>query len=78
MDFNSLRFKYIWILKSQILLNYQQNMENLKKAYKDGIQEHLAIMSEDFKKIEIPYVRIHSECLTGDALGSLKCDCQNS
>lgn len=46
------------------------------KAYKDGIQEHLAIMSEDFEKIEIPYVRIHSECLTGDALGSLKCDCQ--
>lgn len=23
----------------------------------------------------IPVVRIHSECLTGDALGSLKCDC---
>jgi len=33
-------------------------------------------MSEDFEKIEVPYVRIHSECLTGDALGSLKCDCQ--
>ena len=23
----------------------------------------------------VPLVRIHSECLTGDALGSLKCDC---
>ena len=46
------------------------------KAYKDDYQEHLAIMSEDFEKIEVPYVRIHSECLTGDALGSRKCDCQ--
>jgi len=47
------------------------------RAYKQGNQEHLAIMSEEFEKIEIPYVRIHSECLTGDTLGSLKCDCQN-
>lgn len=47
------------------------------KAYKDGSQEHLAIMSKDFANIEIPMVRIHSECLTGDAIGSLKCDCNN-
>jgi len=25
--------------------------------------------------VDAPLVRIHSECLTGDALGSLKCDC---
>ncbi len=47
------------------------------RAYKQDNQEHLAIMSEDFENIETPYVRIHSECLTGDTLGSLKCDCQN-
>ncbi len=47
------------------------------KAYKDGTQEHLAIMSENFDTLQTPYVRIHSECLTGDTLGSLKCDCQN-
>lgn len=34
-------------------------------------------MSENFKDLEIPYVRVHSECLTGDTFGSLKCDCQN-
>ena len=45
------------------------------KAYKDGCQEHLAIMSKNFKKLEAPHVRIHSECLTGDSVGSLKCDC---
>ena len=47
------------------------------KAYRDGNQEHLAIMSLDFETLEAPFVRIHSECLTGDTLGSLKCDCQN-
>lgn len=47
------------------------------KAYKDGSQEHLAIMSEDFYTLNDPIVRIHSECLTGDVLGSLKCDCNN-
>ncbi|MCR1816018.1 GTP cyclohydrolase II [Aliarcobacter butzleri] len=49
----------------------------LIKAYKDGFQEHLAIMSKNFKDIEIPLVRVHSECLTGDSIGSLKCDCNN-
>lgn len=47
------------------------------KAYKDGCQEYLAIMSEKFDKLKVPNLRIHSECLTGDALGSLKCDCNN-
>jgi GTP cyclohydrolase II len=34
-------------------------------------------MSQDFFTLDNPLVRIHSECLTGDALGSLKCDCNN-
>lgn len=63
----------------------QSNIANLPtkhgkfriKAYKLDNQEHLAIMSENFEKIEEPYIRIHSECLTGDTIGSLKCDCQN-
>lgn len=45
------------------------------KAYKDGSQEHLAIMSKNFKELKSPEVRIHSECLTGDSVGSIKCDC---
>ena len=38
-------------------------------------KEHLTIFTENLSEIENPLVRIHSECLTGDALGSLKCDC---
>jgi GTP cyclohydrolase II len=43
------------------------------KAFKEGNKEHLVIFKENLD--EIPVVRVHSECLTGDALGSLKCDC---
>ena len=36
--------------------------------------EHVALIIGD-PNGEPPLVRVHSECLTGDALGSLKCDC---
>jgi len=36
-------------------------------------KEHLVIFTNEMP--EIPIVRVHSECLTGDALGSFKCDC---
>jgi GTP cyclohydrolase II len=45
------------------------------QAFKDGDKEHLAIFKEPFG--DTPVVRIHSECLTGDAIGSLKCDCRD-
>jgi 3,4-dihydroxy 2-butanone 4-phosphate synthase/GTP cyclohydrolase II len=35
---------------------------------------HLALVYGDLSK-QPPLVRIHSECLTGDVLGSLRCDC---
>lgn len=43
------------------------------QSFQEGIKEHLVIFKEPFGLA--PLVRIHSECLTGDALGSLKCDC---
>ena len=45
------------------------------KSFKEGHKEHLVIYKEELD--EIPVVRVHSECLTGDALGSLKCDCRD-
>jgi 3,4-dihydroxy 2-butanone 4-phosphate synthase/GTP cyclohydrolase II len=39
-------------------------------------EHHLAlVMGEPSKGDEAPLVRVHSECLTGDVLGSLRCDC---
>ena len=40
---------------------------------RDGI-EHLAISKGELAGRPVQ-VRVHSECLTGDALGSLRCDC---
>lgn len=36
---------------------------------------HLALIYGDPGAADAPLVRIHSECLTGDAFGSLRCDC---
>ena len=45
------------------------------KAFKEGQKEHLVIYTQELA--EVPTVRVHSECLTGDAIGSLKCDCRD-
>jgi GTP cyclohydrolase II len=43
------------------------------RASDDG-QEHVALVVGSFGG-KPPLVRLHSECLTGDVFGSLKCDC---
>lgn len=40
-------------------------------------KEHVAIMSGNPMGQEDVPTRIHSECLTGDAVGSLRCDCRD-
>jgi 3,4-dihydroxy 2-butanone 4-phosphate synthase / GTP cyclohydrolase II len=37
--------------------------------------DYLAIYQGDVSACEAPLVRVHSGCVTGDVLGSLKCDC---
>ncbi|MFC1943132.1 bifunctional 3,4-dihydroxy-2-butanone-4-phosphate synthase/GTP cyclohydrolase II [Chloroflexota bacterium] len=46
-------------------------------AYKSDIDpdEHLALVMGDITTEESVLVRVHSECLTGDVFGSLRCDC---
>ncbi len=41
----------------------------------DGGVEHLAILVGRPEEAAVPLVRIHSECFTGDILGSRRCDC---
>ncbi len=36
---------------------------------------HIALVMGDLEKEEAPLVRVHSECLTGDVFGSIRCDC---
>ena len=46
-------------------------------AYENDLdsQCHVAIVKGDIAGKKDVMVRVHSECLTGDALGSLRCDC---
>lgn len=43
---------------------------------RDG-KEHAAFVHGDVSNAENVPVRLHSECLTGDAIGSLRCDCRD-
>ena len=38
-------------------------------------EQHMALVYGDIEGLDDVLVRVHSECLTGDALGSLRCDC---
>jgi 3,4-dihydroxy 2-butanone 4-phosphate synthase / GTP cyclohydrolase II len=40
-----------------------------------GNKEHIALTMGEISKGDPILVRIHSECLTGDVFGSLRCDC---
>jgi GTP cyclohydrolase II len=40
-------------------------------------KEHIALVHGDVLGAEQVMTRLHSECLTGDALGSLRCDCRD-
>jgi GTP cyclohydrolase II len=45
----------------------------LRERY--GTSVHLALLFGDTARDDAPLTRIHSSCLTGDILGSLRCDC---
>ena len=40
-------------------------------------EEHVALVKGDVRGREGVLVRVHSQCLTGDVLGSLRCDCRD-
>lgn len=46
-------------------------------AYKNSVDQktHLALVKGEIENDKPVLVRVHSECLTGDVLGSLRCDC---
>lgn len=46
----------------------------LYKSFTDG-REHIALVKGEISA-EPTMVRVHSECFTGDVLGSMRCDCQ--
>lgn len=48
-------------------------LESFRSRY--GSAVHLALVIGDIASVDAPLVRVHSSCVTGDILGSLRCDC---
>jgi len=49
---------------------------HMYRSIVDGVH-HLALVKGVISPKKITLVRVHSECLTGDVFGSLRCDCGN-
>lgn len=47
-------------------------------GYKETVteQEHAALVMGELPGSDSPLVRVHSECLTGEVFGSIRCDCR--
>lgn len=60
---------------ARVPLEDAENTQIIAYRPQDGGLEHLAIVIGDPTSDAAPLVRIHSECFTGDLLGSLRCDC---
>ena len=61
--------------RARLPLAAAENTEIVAFRPDDGGPEHLALIVNDPPRDHPVLVRLHSACLTGDVLGSLKCDC---
>jgi len=63
------------VARSPVPLDGAEQTEMISFRPADGGKEHLAIVIGDVDTSGPVLCRLHSECFTGDLLGSLKCDC---
>ena len=61
--------------QANVPLEGAENARILAWRPSDGGKEHLAIVVGEIDPTEPVLIRLHSECFTGDLLGSLRCDC---
>ncbi len=61
--------------RARLPLSIGENTEVVAFRPDDGGPEHLALVIGDPDTAAPVLARLHSACLTGDVLGSLKCDC---
>lgn len=60
---------------AQVPLKLAENARVLAFRPRYGAVEHLAICIGSPESQAAPLVRVHSSCVTGDILGSMRCDC---
>lgn len=63
------------VAQARVPLEDSENTRIVAFRPRDGGAEHLAIIVGEPDTREPVMIRIHSECYTGDLLGSLRCDC---
>ena len=61
--------------RAQLPVVAQGNAQIVAFRSPDDLREHVALIIGRQTGGRVPLVRLHSECLTGDIFGSLKCDC---
>ena len=71
------RKKEILVKKEAVAKMPTKHGEFMLHAYSEKLsgKEHFALVKGNVETDEPVLVRVHSECLTGDALSSLRCDC---
>lgn len=62
------------VTRARLPVEIAENAEIIGFRHRGSGEEHVALMIGK-PNGSPPLVRLHSECLTGDVLGSLKCDC---
>ena len=64
-------------VKAKVPIQLSENCEIIIFRPKDGGNEHFCLVFGKNRALKIDHalVRIHSQCITGDVLDSLKCDC---
>lgn len=90
IDANAIQFyetsnsnKLIMSVKAKVPISYTDNCEIVIFRPKDGGEEHFCLVFGKTRNVtnninhdcNNTLVRIHSQCITGDILESLKCDC---
>ena len=80
-DLISYRLKHDRFVYRESVCNFPSQFGDFKiYAYRNALDntEHLAIVKGELAQLSQnpALLRMHSECLTGDALGSMRCDCR--
>ena len=65
------------VSRARVPLENIENAQVVAFRPNNGGTEHLAIVVADIDPTKPVLVRLHSECFTGDLIGSLRCDCGN-
>ncbi len=75
IDFRMKREKFVSRVASTVIPTRYGSFKAFLYHSQVDNKHHLALVQGELNVADAVLVRVHSECLTGDALGSLRCDC---